>query len=105
MDDLKALRATLVSSGVVSDSQKKTIRKEYEALFNEKLVNERGCQNCWVDALDKIILKLSSGEMTMCAGAMIEYEGVIYHRLNITDSIAQKIIETQPKTSIYFYKK
>lgn len=104
MDDLKALRATIIS-GVVSDSDKKTIRKEYEAVFQTKLVNERGCQNCWVDALDKIILKLSSGEMTMCAGSMIEHEGVLYHRLNITDPIAQKIIETQPDNEIYFYKK
>ena len=105
MEDLKALRATLVTTGVVTDQAKKTIRKEYEAMFKTKLTNPRGCENCYIDALDLIISNMGKGLMTMCAGAMVEFEGETYHRLNIIDSIAQKIIDSKPETAIYFYKK
>lgn len=103
MEDLKALLSVLENSGTLNAAEKKTIKDKYKSVFGRQLQSQKGCKNCWHDALIELITALKGNKYGMRAGDIIRYEGHIYGRKTITDDIAKAYLKENPneKNKIY----
>lgn len=91
--------------GALDKAHKEFISSEYQRVLGKAIQVKSRCKNCWTDAINELILATRPNKYEMCRGAYVIYKGVGYTRLNITDIIAQKILQEQPEISHYFHIK
>lgn len=103
MQDIYQLKSVLENSGTLSKEDKAFIKSEYLRLIGIELVTKTKCKSCWSDAIIIIINALKPDKIHMKAGAVIRFNGIQYNRLNITDSIAKQIIDSDMSLKRYFY--
>lgn len=103
MERIKELKSVLQSGGTLSKSDKSYIKKEYFKVQGTELVTKSGCANCWMDAVIIIESSIPKTTIQMKGGALVYLNGIRYHKLNITDSIARQIMSEQPEVAHYFY--
>ena len=103
IERLKSMRETLQSGRALSKAEKSWLKDNYKRLVGSDLVTNRGCSNCWADGVIVLIKVINETKVQMVAGAVINYNGKIYNRHNITEEIARQILCDIPEHKNKFY--
>lgn len=104
MRTLDEIRIALESSGAITKEEKAYIKEEYVNVFDAQPAIKPNCKNCWHDAVMLLLLSNRRGEWTMRGGCMTYFDGILYTKRNITNEIAELIMQSDESKKELFFK-